>query len=143
MTNEVRFAVVEIHVSPWEAHVSRGLLESEGIPVLLHSEHQIWANWPMSLTFGGIRVLVPVQRLAQARDLLALRDSGELENALSAEQPSGRLACMVCGSTTLREVRDGLSVILAFVLLFLCRASYPPVRFRRCASCGSSRCGEP
>ena len=39
---------IERFTTPWEAHVSRGLLESEGIPASLADEHQIWANGTLS-----------------------------------------------------------------------------------------------
>jgi hypothetical protein len=42
------FVTVATFLSPWEAHIVRGLLETEGIPSTLGSEHHVGANWPLS-----------------------------------------------------------------------------------------------
>lgn len=138
MSAALTFTVVEVHTSPWEAHVSRALLESEGIPAVLASEHHVWANWPMSLMLGGVRLLVPSQHFESARSVLAMRDSGELQAALAEEFPSSLSACSGCGSATLVERRNWSSVALSVALLFLCKAIFPPAKDRRCTCCGAS-----
>ena len=143
MATELRFAVVEIHTSPWEAHVSRGLLESEGIPAFLACEHQIWINWPMSLMFGGVRLLVPTEYVASARNVLATRDKGELEAALVEQQGQSFETCLHCGSTEFTESRDWLAISLALLLLLFCKAPYPPAKNRKCKSCREPIRGEP
>lgn len=55
MEHETRFITLEIHDTAWQVHVCRGLLESEGIPAHLCSEHHIGIQWPMSLALGGVR----------------------------------------------------------------------------------------
>jgi hypothetical protein len=136
MQNELRFSAVEHHISPWDAHVSRALLESEGIPAFLANEHHVSVNWPMSLMLGGVRVVVRVADEEAARTVLGLRDSGALEAALVAEQPPVLLACGHCGSTQFRNKRDWTSVALALVLLLTMRLIFPPLKQRECASCG-------
>lgn len=123
-------------MSPWDAHVTRALLESEGIPAFLAHEHQITANWPMSLALGGVRVLVPTHRLMDAAQVLDTRESGELEAALHESHPVDPVVCRNCGSTRLREERDWVSIALAVVLLFMARITYPPVKVRTCVDCG-------
>jgi hypothetical protein len=137
MEQELRFGVVEIHDSPWAAHVSRALLESEGIPAFLASEHHIWAQWPMSLVLGGVRLLVPLEHCESAKGVLALRDSGELEAALIEQvAPGVLLACAQCGSAAFRERRDWLPIALSSMLLFACAVIFPPSKVRQCVSCG-------
>lgn len=143
MADELHFAVIEIHTSPWEAHVSRGLLESEGIPAFLSSEHQIWINWPMSLTLGGVRLLVSVESAASARDVLAMRDRGELQAALVEQHGQSLERCSRCGATDLIEHRDWLAISLSVVLLLFCKASFPPAKSRKCKSCGGKRVASP
>jgi hypothetical protein len=137
-----QFAVVEVQMSPWEAHITRALLESEGLPAFLASEHHVWASWPWSLVLGGVRVLVPVGHLQAAKGVLALRDAGELQAALLAQHPFGQPACLRCGSTKLVSTRSWLSVSVATLLLFVCRAIFPPTKEPKCASCGSLTIGE-
>jgi hypothetical protein len=132
----VAISVVETHVSPWDAHVGRALLESEGIPAFLESEHIVTAWWPMSLVFGGVRLLVRTEDLELARRALALRDAGELEAALAQEFPPDVLRCRACGSDRVVERRSWLAISLAVALLFTCRASFPPAKDLRCVSCG-------
>jgi hypothetical protein len=45
------FITVTVATSPWEAHVLRGLLESEGIPAVLFNEHHVWLSAPTSMRF--------------------------------------------------------------------------------------------
>lgn len=143
MSAEIKFALLEVHMSPWEAHVSRALLESEGIPATLASEHHIGAIWPMSLMLGGVRVLVPVGSLDSAREVLALRDMGVMQQALLEQWPSEVPVCSKCGASTFAETKDWASVTLSFMLLFMCKAAFPPLKVRRCASCGQPANGEP
>ena len=133
------FAVVEVHTSPWEAHVGRALLESEGIPAYLGSEHVVTAWWPMSLVFGGVRLLVRREHIAEAQALLALRDRGELEAALIQEYPPEVLRCNRCGSEQIAERRSWLATSLSVMLLFICQASFPPAKDLQCKSCGAPR----
>jgi len=85
---------------------------------------------------GGVRLVVRAEDLELARTILALRDSGELEAALVEEFPPDALRCKRCGSEGVVERRSWLEIAFAFVLLFTCRASYPPARDLRCNSCG-------
>ena len=62
---------VESYTSPWDAHVACGLLESEGIPASVAGEHHVWANWPISQALGGVRIQVPQEHVAKAKEVLA------------------------------------------------------------------------
>jgi hypothetical protein len=143
MQRDLQFATVEIHTSPWEAHVSRGLVESEGIPAFLASEHHVWAIWPMSLALGGVRLKVPVEHASQALAVLARRNSGEFEAALLEQLPFKGAACRECGSTTLREEHSWSSILLSLCFLFVGSAIFPPPKERKCATCGGAANAEP
>lgn len=135
MQPELQFSVVERHISPWDAHITRALLESEGISAFLANEHHVSVNWPMSLMLGGVRVMVCTEDLEVARSTLALRDDGVLEAALLAEQAPIPLACANCGSLRFREERNWFAVGLAALLLLMLKVIYPPPKQRKCAAC--------
>lgn len=138
MSGEIRFAVVELHTSPWDAHVTRALLESEGVPAFLANEHHVGANWPMSLMLGQVRLLVRAEHLARTSDILGMRDRGELQAALEEQWPHIPPSCEHCGSTRFLSGRNWMSVALSVLLLITCNVIYPPAKQTTCASCGSS-----
>lgn len=123
-------------MSPWEAHVARALLESEGIPAYLGSEHIVAMWWPMSLGFGGVRLLVHREHVEQAQAILTLRDRGELEVALVESYPPEVIQCVRCGSERFVERRSWPAISLAFILLCVGPAIFPPAKDLRCMSCG-------
>ncbi|MES2241770.1 MAG: DUF2007 domain-containing protein [Pseudomonadota bacterium] len=139
MSAKIRFAVAEWHVSPWDAHLSRALLESEGVPAFLENEHHVTANWPMSRMLGGVRLMVPVEYIDAARAAFALRDRGDLQAALEKEYPPDIPTCCACGSTVLSERRDWVTIVIAVVLLLKTTIIFPPRRFKRCAACGEAQ----
>lgn len=139
MNDVVAFSVVEAYTNPWDAHIDRALLESEGVPAFLGSEHIVTAWWPMSLGFGGVRLLARRADLELAKSVLALRDQGDLEAALIEEFPPDVLRCNRCGSAEMSKHRSWLTISLSFMLLFVGRASFPPAKDLRCNSCGELR----
>lgn len=131
-----RLAVAEVHVSPWEAHIGRALLESEGIPAFLDNEHHIGANWPISYSLGGVRVLVPREHFDAARTILAARERGDLEAALAKEFPRKPLICSNCGATAFAQRRSSRGILAAFLLLMVAAVTFPPRKLRACVACG-------
>lgn len=136
MGEEIRFAVVELHTSPWNAHVTRALLESEGVPAFLANEHHVWANWSMSLMLGQVRLLVRAEHLARTCEILDMRDRGELQAALEEQWPYVPPSCGHCGSTMFISGRNWMSIVLSLMLLVTCKVIYPPGKQTTCASCG-------
>lgn len=57
------------------ANVIKGRLEASGIPALLDHESQVWGMVIDEL--GEVRVLVPVERAEEARELLEIGDDEE------------------------------------------------------------------
>lgn len=55
---------------PIDAEMARLALDAEGIPVRLLDVHLVQANWFLAVAVGGIRVQVPAECAAVARDLL-------------------------------------------------------------------------
>lgn len=134
------FVTIDAFTSPLEAHIARGLLESEGIPALLHSEHHVWSAWPLSQALGGVRLQVPEADAARARDLLARQRDGEFERALAEQQDVDEDRCGCCGSADLRFTRSPWSVLLLVATLGLSEIIFPPaIDGRRCNACGATQ----
>jgi len=133
-----RLVVVESYLNLLDAHVARGLLESEGIPARLHSEHHVSALWPLAGALGGVRLQVAEHRAAEARDVLARLARGEFEQALAEESGVPVSRCPACGSTDLRYTRGSGSTILLLATFGLSSIIFPPrIDGRQCNTCGS------
>jgi hypothetical protein len=127
---------VETFTNQVEAHISKGLLESEGIPASLGSEHHVWASWHFSQALGGVRLQVPAELAVQARDVLARQRRGEYQDALEAEQELEQTRCIGCGSTDLRFTRSFASILLLFLTLGISGLIFPPrINGVKCNSC--------
>jgi hypothetical protein len=136
MNTKNRFAVAEWHVNPWDAQVTRALLNSEGVPAFLENEHHVTAYWPMSRMLGGVRLMVPVEHMDTARAVFALRDQGDLQAALEKEYPPEAATCRSCGSNAISEERDWVMIVFAVFLLLKATIIFPPRKLKRCAACG-------
>lgn len=120
-----RLVTVERYLHPTEAHIAAGRIQSEGIPVHLHGINHVQANWLIANALGGVRLQVPAQFAAQAREILATEvrsEDSELES------------CPACGSpeTTARSTAWKLS----FLAVHFLSIPLPWGKYRRqCASC--------
>ena len=130
------FVTLEVHTNPWDAHITRGLLESEGIAVLLQNEHQVWANWPFSLALGGVLVQVPASSLTRAQAVLARRNSGEYQQEVFDQPIAAR--CEACGGARFARDVNWPQVALALVTLCWSSVIFPPRRGpMKCMDCGT------
>ena len=133
-----RLVVVETYLNAVDAHLARGLLESEGIPAMLHSEHHISAFWPLANALGGVRLQVAEHRAADARDVLRRFKEGEFELALAEESGVPESRCPSCGSTDLRFTRALGSTVLLLATFGLSSIIFPPrIDGRKCNTCSS------
>jgi hypothetical protein len=131
------WVTVESFTNPLEAHIAKGLLESEGVPSILDSEHHVWAAWPYSQALGGVRLRVAAHRAGAARDILARQQSGEFERALEEQQQVPAGGCQVCGATDFRYTRSTGSTLLLLATLGLASIIFPPrITGRKCNNCG-------
>jgi len=121
---------------PWDAHIVRGLLQSEDVPAFLVSEHHVWAKWPISVALGGVRIRVPPSYAVRAREILRARIDGEYERALESEFSLVPEACPQCGSRELATLRSVGSVALAILFTVAVMVPFPPeASGKRCKSC--------
>lgn len=108
---------------PHEAQLKRMRLESAGIPVELLDQNVVSLNWFYAQAAGGIRLVVPAERAAEAARLLAERDDAP-----------GETACGRCGSPRTVRERDNRFPLLSFYLLGF--PLFPPRVRLRCLECG-------
>lgn len=130
------YVTIDSFTNPLDAHIAKGLLESEGVPAILHSEHHVWSSWPYSFALGGVGLQVPEAYADRARDLLARQRGGEFERALAEQQDVEEDRCGCCGSTDLRFIRSPWLVLLMVATLGLSGVIFPPgIKGRKCNVC--------
>ena len=86
------------YVSPWEAHVMRALLESEGIATHLFDEHIVSSNWVMSGVFGNVKLVVRDDQYDDAVNVFEQLQAGVFLDALSVEYQLTRRHCPSCSA---------------------------------------------
>lgn len=125
------------YFDPWEAHVLRARLESEGVPATVAGDQHIIANWPLSVALGGAVLQVPSAYLAQAQQILAEYYAGDLKADLVAEHPDAADACPACGAA---EIDGSVPVgqrVLAVATFLFATAPFPTRSSRlHCRACG-------
>ncbi len=122
-----KFVTVASFDSPIEAHLAKGRLENEGVPVFIAHENHVWANWVFSQALGGVKVQVLEKNVEAARKVLRKHLKGEYELDLSSEfNDIKNNCCPKCGSVKFKSRIPVLSLVLAFVTLGLFAVIYPP-----------------
>lgn len=114
-----------------EAHLARGLLESEGLRVFLADENLVNVNWLYSNLAGGVRLQVPEEEEGRARELL-----GETLYAREEDEPLPTCPNCDAEETEPYEPRRSRLAALGF-LVFLFQIPFPPARWR-CPQCGAT-----
>ncbi len=64
------FILPEQYLSPVQASIVAGRLETKGIAVMLLDEHVVWNNQLQAQAVGGVKLLVKPQYLGAARSVL-------------------------------------------------------------------------
>jgi hypothetical protein len=83
--SEEKWTQVAVIQSDLQAELLRGLLEAQGIPVLLSQEG---AGRAIGLTFGPmgeVRILVPGSQLSRAQSILAAYEAGTFEDMVDEQ----------------------------------------------------------
>lgn len=133
----VRLVAVASFETIAEAGVVQALLEADGIRVLAGNEGHVRMLWPMSQALGGVQLLVPAEREADARALVDAYRRGEL--AIDNEQgdPPPPETCPRCGGMNVApRVANAEKALL--VLAFAALNLLWPTRStqRDCGDCG-------
>ena len=129
-----------------EADIGKSLLESYGLEPLLLDDHQIRMRWHLAAALGGIKLAVPPEQAAKAREILAQDHSASLEDIEEqALPPHPEERCPSCGSDQTHQATEKrlpgpfqwLSALLFLALGFL----VPRRRIRinqTCSACSYS-----
>ena len=121
---------------PYEAHIARGKLETEGVPAVVVDEHLVQINWMYSQAVGGVKLQVPEEALERAREILGQEYEKELEAIEEAQlEPSSEEACPKCGSNSTAARRYSIwslvpSSIFFYLFCFERREGYAIVAVR-------------
>lgn len=70
------FAIAQ-YMTPTEAYLAQGFLASSGIPAVVADANHAQADLLIAPAMGGVRVLVPLSHVDDARALLAARERGD------------------------------------------------------------------
>ena len=114
-------AIVARYADPIEARIAAGLLHAEGIDVHLGDEHMALANWEWRLAIGGVKLHVPADQLAQARELIRRLDAGEFR---LPDEDAGEAPGNAAQSRSAPD-RESVSSRLAYVALMLLAIPLP------------------
>jgi hypothetical protein len=111
----------------WEAHMLRGLLETEGIPATVAHEFLVGNNWPWSTALGGVKVQVPRAFEEDARKTERSCRDGDYRTILEDEVDDiDDPTCPACGASHFWKRRSAPQVFLATFLLFALGVAAPP-----------------
>jgi hypothetical protein len=129
-----------------EADIAKSLLESYGLEPLLLDEHQIRMRWHLAAALGGVKLAVPPEQAARARELLAQDHTAHLSDIEEQSLPAHpEELCPSCGSdqvqrTTKKRLPGPFQWLYA--LLFLVLGLLVPRRRiqidEACNACGHS-----
>lgn len=130
--DQSRLVTVESYLHPTEAHIAAGRVRAEGIPVHLHGINHVSANWLIANALGGIRLQVPAQHVAHAKEILATDVHFE---------PPDLDVCPACGSTD--TTTHSTAWKISFLAVHLLNIPLPwSKNRRRCQACGNSWSGD-
>lgn len=135
MNQHTAFVVVRAFTNVPEAHVARSVLDSTGIPTRIADEHLVSADWLYSNAIGGVKLLVPEDRVAEALAVLdATPTEVELPPYLAGQEPAAQ--CRACGGEAFEFVVQGRRwAALSWLLVGL---PFIPVRkVYLCRNCGT------
>jgi ribosomal protein S27AE len=138
------FAIVQVTWFAHEAHLSRALLESEGIDAWVLDATQIGVQWHVAGALGGVKVGVRAEDAERARTLLARDHSGALAEIDELSLPAAdEERCPRCGSSATKSsrttARPGVGSWIRMTVFFLLGILVPEKRHlvrRACPSCG-------
>ena len=116
---------------PFEAHLARTRLESEGITCVVSDEYLVRVDWLLSNAIGGVKLMVPVWEAERAKDVLRPRP----RLMVVADSQGEEMVCPRCHSDDVYYTRYSRRVAGVFMLLL---GFLIPWRDRRwtCKQCG-------
>ncbi len=127
-------------INPWDAYLTKGKLEDEGIPAFITDEYHVWANWIYAQALGGVKVQVTEENAVVANKILNSVANGQYAKALKSEYPDLDMdanTCPNCGSKKYKSRMPVGFLLLAILSLGLFSIIFPLRRdSHECARCG-------
>ena len=126
----MEFVTVATFSQPFEAHLARTKLESEGVTCFVSDEHVIAVNWLLSGAVGGVKLKVPAWQADRAREVLRPKP-----HLVVVADNDTELACPNCRSVDVyyqrfsRRAGFFAMVFLGFLLPWMSRSW-------QCKQCG-------
>jgi hypothetical protein len=117
------------------AELARSRLEAEGIEAVLLDRNLVAQDWLVSNAIGGVRLQVPAEEAARAREILAEDGTADLAATFEGSLPPAKdEVCPSCGSERVRGSRlatrtKALSLLLSIPFVLWSRRT-------RCLDCG-------
>lgn len=117
------WSVIITFIYPHEAHLAKGLLESEGFDVIIRDELTAQVNNFYSTAIGGVKLLVREEEAVRAYDLL--KEAGYIveeqkEQRLAVFPKQNSRICPFCQSgDVIRKKTPGYVVLFSILLLGL------------------------
>ena len=115
---------------PYEAHIDRAKLESEGIPAFVADEHTINMQWLYSNALGGVRLQVAANHREAALEVL----NEDRSDLLTEQQGTDIQKCEECGSINTEFYQIGKRFAF-LVFLGLHFPLFPTRTAVRCLQC--------
>lgn len=141
MNEAPELVVVRTFSSVPDAHVARSVLDAAGVPAHLADANIIAADWLYSNAVGGVKLLVPSDRLDEAIALLETpaqdADSSPLGSTDAPHQERSEDICHQCGGDQFEPIKRGRRwAALTWLLVGVPLA--PVRRAFRCRQCGTT-----
>ena len=136
--SETLFVTLTTFDNAIEAHIVKGLLESEQIAVFLVGEHFFGAQFLLNVGLAHIRMQVCAVQLAKAKQLLADYKNGILEEPFAEAFSLRTNICKICGSDESEEISARPSQLIGgLVQMFFISLVLPPIKQKICKNCKS------
>jgi hypothetical protein len=71
------FKTVARFLNPTDAHITCAYLEAAGVPAFVADANLVQLNSLLAIALGGVRVLVPASRVAEAKDVIQAFNRGD------------------------------------------------------------------
>ncbi|PCJ56308.1 MAG: phosphoenolpyruvate synthase [Planctomycetota bacterium] len=127
--NDSSLITIATYSLPYEAHIAKASLESEGIPSFVFDEHL--RNLMVTYALCGIRLQVAKKHAKEASKIL----NQDLSHLLEEEFGKEEYKCKRCGSTDL--VPFSKRKITSFIILLLIFCPHlSSTHGLKCQSCG-------
>jgi hypothetical protein len=81
------FKTVARYMNPINAHIVRACLEAAGVPAIVADANLVQMNSLLAVAVGGVRILVPAIRVAEAREVIAAYNRGDFALSNDGELP--------------------------------------------------------